>query len=220
MQWIPFTSLPSSLNYPKGYTGAELKYNEVPELISLLRQWYPDIEVGSESCHLREEFYENEVFFREKKSSMDKDIFPLSFKKNDRIIGFMSLKKNDDARTITARLGAIAPEHRGSGLGSMGPIILETMARAMGSELAFYYATLKIPHQQQSAETAGFQLVGIVPAHDRDMIAPGITKRVYEAIYAKVLVNDNDIFLPPATSLIPNTKKLWNFLFGTTHPIE
>jgi len=48
-------------------------------------------------------------------------------------------------------------------------------------------ATLKYPHMQRALEDAGWQLIA---SHrfDREMIAPGIVKRVYEAMYAKVLV--------------------------------
>lgn len=84
----------------------------------------------------------------------------------------------------------------------------------MGMELVYLLATLKIPHSQMAAERAGFQIVGIVPACDRAMVAPGIVKRVYEALYAKVLVTDADVLRPDPQHLTPRTKALFDFLFA------
>ena len=54
--------------------------------------------------------------------------------------------------------------------------------------LVYGMATLKAPHAQRAFERAGWQLIGITPGYDREMVAPGVVKRVYEAVYAKVLV--------------------------------
>ena len=61
---------------------------------------------------------------------------------------------------------------------------------------------------------AGFQIVGIVPASDRLMVAPGVIKRVYEAIYVKVLAADADVLRPQSQSMTPRTKALYDFLFA------
>jgi hypothetical protein len=49
-------------------------------------------------------------------------------------------------------------------------------------------------------ERAGFQIIGIVPASDRLMVAPGVIKRVYEAMYVKVLAADADVLREPRAS--------------------
>ena len=38
-----------------------------------------------------------------------------------------------------------------------------------------------IPHAQIAMENLGWQLIGITPRYDREMVAPGVVKRVYEA---------------------------------------
>jgi hypothetical protein len=49
---------------------------------------------------------------------------------------------------------------------------------------------------------------------NRDMIRPGEIKRVYEAIYAKVLVGDDAVSVPTEEGLTVRTKAVWAALFG------
>jgi hypothetical protein len=214
MKWASMDILRSKIEIPAGYSLELLKREDVLQLTENLRQWYPDIVVGSETCHLDPQFYFAKTFLAG--SAEDQNLVPIVMKEGMNICLFITLEKNPDAMTITSRMGAIAPDHRGKGLANLGPIILETMGRSMGAELAYYFATLKIPHQQVSAETCGFRLVGIVPAFDRDMVSPGNVKRVYEALYAKVLVPEDAIVLPHPKALTPTTKALWDFLFTKT----
>jgi hypothetical protein len=99
-------------------------------------------------------------------------------------------------------------------LAYLGPALLEAMGRAMGMEVIYGLAEFAIPNMQMVFERAGFQLVGIVPASDRLMVAPGVIKRVYEAMYVKVLAADVDVLRPQADSMTPKTKALFDFLFA------
>jgi hypothetical protein len=74
-------------------------------------------------------------------------------------------------------------------------------------------ATLKVPHVQRVFETLGWQLIGITPGYDREMVAPGVVKRVYEAIYAKVLVADARLLRPSARNLTERTRAFFRLLF-------
>jgi hypothetical protein len=85
----------------------------------------------------------------------------------------------------------------------------------MGFGLVYYYVTLRIPQAQAVAEAAGYGLVGILPASDRVMVAPGIIKHMHEAIYTKVLATDDNILGVQAEYLTPQTKTLFEFLFRT-----
>ena len=49
--------------------------------------------------------------------------------------------RNVLARSITCRLGVLAPEHRSAHLALLGPLLLEEIGRALGAELAYYFAT-------------------------------------------------------------------------------
>jgi hypothetical protein len=88
------------------------------------------------------------------------------------------------------------------------------MGRAMGMEIIYALAEFTIPNAQIVFERAGFQIVGIVPASDRLMVAPGVIKRVYEAMYVKVLAADADVLRPQVASMTPRTKALYDFLFA------
>ena len=44
-------------------------------------------------------------------------------------------------------------------------------------------------------------------------MAPGVVKRVYEAVYAKVLVPDEDLLRPDPKNLTPKVKALFELLF-------
>jgi hypothetical protein len=46
------------------------------------------------------------------------------------------------------------------------------------------------------------------------MVAPGVIKRVYEAIYVKVLVAEADVLRPQYEGMTPRTKALYDFLFA------
>jgi hypothetical protein len=91
------------------------------------------------------------------------------------------------------------------------------VGRAIGAEVAFYFVTLKTTRQQKNAERHGFQLCGILPAIDRDAIAPGVVKRVYEGMYVKVLVPASEVHVPPWDHLGESARGLWRQIFGE-HP--
>ena len=50
--------------------------------------------------------------------------------------------------------------------------------RAMGAGFVYGLATLKVPHMQLALERAGYQLLGFAPGCDRELVAPGVVKRV------------------------------------------
>ena len=56
-------------------------------------------------------------------------------------------------------------------------------------------------------------VIGVIPGFDREMVEPGVVKRVYEAIYAKVLVNEDDFARPRRSSMTPKTAALFDLLY-------
>jgi hypothetical protein len=214
MDWLSVPAVLESTRIPAGYHIEQLHGDDVPQVISRLGTWYPDIAAGAESCHLTQRFYHEHALLRGVEG--DRPILPIVAKKDERVVAMITFEKNPLALTLTCRLGAIDPDHRGSGLVLLGPLLLEKIGRAVGAELAYYFATLKSAHQQVLAERLRFRLVGIVPAFDRDMVSPGTVKRVYEAIYAKVLVGADAVVVPEPDALTARTRAVWNVLFGTT----
>lgn len=217
MLWLSLETMMEGLDIPSAIYFTQLKLDEVPLITEKLRAWYPDIVVGTESRHLEPSFYRNNYAFTD--GGGDQPFYGLVCRTagSGEILGFMSLEKNDRGRQISSPMGAIEPSQRGMGIAHIGTAILEHFGRKIGAEVALYFATLKIARTQKNAERHGFQLVGIVPAFDRDAISPGVIKRVYEGLYAKVLVDGSEVHLPSWDALIDSTRELWTHLFGA-HP--
>ena len=89
----------------------------------------------------------------------------------------------------------------------------EAIARTMGAGFIYTLATLKAASMQLALERAGYQLLGVAPGYDRELVAPGVVKRVYEAWYAKVLVPDDELHRPDPANMTPKTKQLFELLF-------
>jgi hypothetical protein len=68
-----------------------------------------------------------------------------------------------------------------------------------------------LPGQQRGG---CYQLLGFAPGHDREIVAPGVVKRVRQAFYAKVLVPDDDLLHPDPKNPSPKAKALFDALFS------
>ena len=101
-----------------------------------------------------------------------------------------------------------------AGLGRVRMVpVGELAGRAMGAEFFFGLATLKIPHMQHALETAGWQLIGFTSGYDREQVAPGVVKRVFEGVYTKVLVPEDEVMRPDPRNLTPKARALFDVLF-------
>jgi hypothetical protein len=62
-------------------------------------------------------------------------------------------------------------------------------------------------------ECSGWQLIGITPGYDSEMVAPGVVKREYEAVYAKVPVSDAGLLHPQSRNMTARTRAFFRLLF-------
>jgi hypothetical protein len=108
----------------------------------------------------------------------------------------------------------VALAHRRAGLGACFPALMVAMGRAMGLGMVYSLATLKTPAMQRAFEQAGWQLIGIMPGFDREVTAPGVVRRVYEAIYVRLLAPPDEILPPSDEGMRPATRELFERLFG------
>lgn len=214
-RWPKIEVIKPTLKIPAGFDVAQMSEKEIPMIIDLLQKWYPDIDVGSESVHLTTDFYTKECLLKE--TTTDKNVYPLKFfNVNDgEIIGFMSMRKDVRARSVFGGLGVTAPGHRSEGFGMLGSTIFLETAKLMKAGIVYTYVTLKHPYNQIVLEKLGFKLVGIVPAFDIDQVDGKTQKRVWEALYAKVLANPSEIESPKSEAMTPVCKKLYEHLFNT-----
>jgi hypothetical protein len=196
----------------EGYRFVLLERAEIGALVSCIAEWLPNISVGSASCFLREEFYREKVFLPD---APDRDGLVLLLKHGDDLVGMYSCELQRESLSVYAALCVAAPQHRGTNLAHAGMIFTEAVGRHAGMGFIYGMATLRSPYAQSAFERAGWQLIGISPGYDRELVAPGIVKRVFEAIYCKVLVADAGLLYPQRHNLTPKTEAFFDWMLST-----
>lgn len=210
MNWPDLNDIAEQVPLASGYRYARLRRSDVQTLIEAIAAWYPAVTVGAASCYLDRTFYETEATLQDE---AERDLLVVLVWKDDELAGFVSWDRERAAQALYGRFGVVSPKHRGAKLSVSMMQLGEAIGRAMGAGLIYTLATLKVPHMQQALERAGYQLLGLAPGYDRELVAPGVVKRVYEAWYAKVLVPDDELLLPDPANLTPKTKELFDLLF-------
>lgn len=213
MQWPSIGQISELAPLPDGYRYEKLARSDVPALIAGIRRWHPDIAVGGGSCYLREAFYDASVCLDDETR---KDVFVGVFKRTDKLVGMWSWERLPDTLAMYGRLIVIAPEHRSAKLASAVMPLAERAGRKMGAEFLYGLATLKIPHMQHALESAGFQLIGFTSGYDREEVAPGDVRRVFEGVYCKSLVAEDELVRPDPANLTPRARALFDVLFPRT----
>jgi hypothetical protein len=211
MKWPTIEQFSAMCTLPPGYRFEALTRADIPALIDAIQRWHPDIAVGGGSCYLREDFYDRYVSLD---GETEKPVIVCLFRHGDELAGMWSWEQEPDALTLYARLIVIDPAHRSAKLASKVMPLAELAGRAMGAEFFFGLATLKIPHMQHALETAGWQLIGFTSGYDREQVAPGVVKRVFEGVYAKALVPEEDLLRPDPRNLTPKARALFDALFS------
>jgi hypothetical protein len=125
-----------------------------------------------------------------------------------------SVEREVEALAIYARLIVVAPAHRGARVSGMLTVAYENVGRAMGAEFLYAMVALNIIQQQRALESAGFRLLGFMPGYDRQLVSPGVVKRVYLAVYAKLLVPEEKVQRPDPKNLTPRAKRVFELLFS------
>lgn len=206
MRWPSFDELSSLLRLPPGYGFEFLRRGDVPRLVAAIASWHPDIAIGGGSCYLRAGFYADHVFFD---GGPDRNVMVVVFVHGQEPVGMWSVEKEPESLVLYSRLIVVDPGHRSAGLASNAAPIAEAIGRAMGAEFIFGLATLRIPHVQRLCENVGWQLVGFTSGYGQEHVAPGVVKRVFEAMYCKVLVPADELVEPDPRNLTPSRRALW-----------
>jgi hypothetical protein len=193
-----------------GYRFAMPERHKVRAIIALIGRWFPAISVGSASGYLDPSFYERHVWFA---GGPPRNVVVVTLRHGSERVGVFSFDCDRQALSIHARIGVATPEHRGANLAQAGMAFSEAAGRRMGMGMVYGMATLKEPHAQRAFERAGWQLVGIAPGLDRELVEPGVVKRVYEALYAKALVANDDMLSPHPHNMTQRTREVFGLLF-------
>ncbi|MEP7154208.1 MAG: hypothetical protein ABI905_00440 [Betaproteobacteria bacterium] len=215
MRWPDTDKLQAMMPLPDGYRWQRLQRQEIPEAIAAIRSWFPAVGVGVASCFLRETYYETQVSFDETDAASEdgKNVLAIIIRHGDELVGFGSWEREPDALSLYGKIGMIAPAHRNARLAVRAMELGEAIGRHIGAGFIYNLATLKTPHMQLALERAGYQLVGVTPGYDREIVGEGVIKRVYEALYAKVLVPDEELLVPDPENLSPRVRELFALLF-------
>ena len=211
MKWPTTSEMSRLVPLTEGYGFAELDRAMIPALIGAIRVWHPAITTGAASCYLREDFYHRRVVLD---GENDRDIMVVPFTFAGQLAGVWSFEREIDSLAIYGRLIIVAPEHRGARLAAAAMKGTENLGRAMGAAFLYAMATLKIPQAQRALEGAGYRLLGFFPGYDREEVSPGVVKRVYEAVYAKLLVPEEEVLRPDPRNLTPRARVLYALLFS------
>jgi hypothetical protein len=209
MKWPTIDELSTLMPMPKGYRYERLDRASVVPLIAA-QDLHPAIAVGTASCFLREDFYQNRVCLD---GEVEKNILVVQIKFNDELVGMWAVEREVEALAIYARLIVLAPAHRGAKLSVLTLAGSENFSRSMGAQFQYTLATLKFPNLQRALEHGGYRLLGFFPGYGREVIAPGVVKRVYEAVYAKLLVPEEEVLRPDPKNLTPKARALFALLF-------
>jgi hypothetical protein len=210
MAWTSVEYLYAHAPLPEGYRYELLTRADILDTVRALASWYPGIQVGNASCHLDPSFYEERVALT---SKSERDFFVVLFKYRQELVGVLSVERDKDSEVLYGRVGAISPLHRGMNLSERFPNLIEALGRAMGMGMVYGLATLKVVYMAEKFERQGWQLIGIIPGFDREMAEPGVVKRVYEAIYTKVLVKQEDFVRPRRSDMTRKTAALFERLY-------
>lgn len=200
-----------------GYRFAPLQRHEIGPLVALLTAWYPRISVGGASCYLSESFYERKAFFAD---TPEREHIVLVLKRADELAGMFACKLDYETLSVYAGLGVAGPQYRGANLAHAGMVFTEALGRQLEMGYVFGMATLRNPYAQQAFERAGWQLIGITPGYDRELVAPDMVKRVYEAVYARVLVSGPGLQRPDRNNLTPRTQSFFDLMFPASVPTD
>ena len=98
-------------------------------------------------------------------------------------------------------------------ISAIGMAVMDGMGLHRGAEFLYLMVSMKNPHAQKLLERRGYRPIGIVPGYDREMGSNGKIRRVFEALYAKILVPDEGLLHPNPKDQTPRTRALFEFLF-------
>ena len=209
--WREVEALAARMPLAAGYRLGLLRREEIGALVERLADWFPEGRVGHARRYLDAAFYEREVWFADEPQ---RDVIVVTLLQGAELAGMFGVEFDHEALAAHAQLGAAAPAHHGAGLARAGLAFTEALGRRLGMGAVYGTATLKTPYVQRAFERAGWQLAGFWPGLDREQVAPGVVRRVFEALYAKRLVGDDALQWPDPGQMTPATRAAFETLLG------
>jgi GNAT superfamily N-acetyltransferase len=211
--WPDVTLLAPRL--PAGLTLRQLARPDIPRIISVLPEWFPDIVGSSLACLMTTSFYEQSVALAGEDARLAQRpgyAFVLCADPDPVAFGYVEYRASQSM--LCAQVEAVDPRYRGLGLSTVLLSLQVLLGRTISVDMIVCWATLRHPVGQRACERCGFRLVGIVPASDRVQVAPGVVKHTFEAVYAISLVPDEQTSRPASAALSPRMAAVARFILG------
>ena len=215
--WPDVTLLASQLQLPAGLELRQLARCDIPRLLSVLPEWFPDIVGSSRRFLLTSSFYEQSVALAGEDASLDhRPAYAFLLWAGADPVAFGYVEYAASQSMLRAQVLAVDPRYRGRGRGlsTMLVALMVLLGRTISVDMIVAWATLRHSFAQLMAERCGFRLIGIVPASDRVQIRPGVVKHTFEAVYAISLVPDEQTHRPASASLSPHMAAVARFILG------
>src|SRR5258708_31931507 len=108
MKWADLDTLPVAEVTPENYRYEQLKRADIEEPARCVREWNPDVSVGSESG------FHHEGFYRQRASlagEPERDLIVYVCKHAGRIVSLMSIERDPESLVIRSRLASVSPAH-------------------------------------------------------------------------------------------------------------
>jgi hypothetical protein len=213
--WPDVTMLASQLQLPAGLELRQLARDDIPRLIAVLPEWFPDLVGSSRSTLLTASFYEQSVALAGEDAHVEHRpayVFLLWAGTDPAACCYIEYEASQ--AMLRVQVGAIDPRYRGLGLSPVLISLSVLLGRTISVDMIVGWATLRHPFAQRAFERCSFRLIGIVLASDRVQVAPGVMKHTFEAVYAISLVPDEQTYRPPSASLSPRMDALARFILG------
>jgi GNAT superfamily N-acetyltransferase len=221
--WPDITPLASQVQWPAGLELRQLARSDIPRLVSVLPQWFPDIVGGLCRYLLTPAFYEQSVALAGEDADLDhRPAYSCLLWAGAEPVAFGYVEYAASRSVLCIQMLAVDPRYRGRGraiptLGALTVLLGHTtvlIGRTIGVDMIITWVTLRHPFAQLAAERCGLHLVGIVPASDRVQVAPGVVQPAFEAMYALSLVPDEQTYWPAPASLSPHMAAVARFILG------
>ncbi len=201
------------LSLPPGVRPCGLARAAVPEVIAALADWHPDLAIGETRRIITAAFYEERATFAGEEVDLDaRPIQGVLLRDGDELVGVLVLEHEAAERSLAGLISAVAPRHRGRGLGRALIQADEHIARASGAHLIYGFAELDNSPQCAALEREGRRLCAIVPESDIRRVAPGVKRYVPEGVFVKVLLPPEESLRPAPADLSPRTAVLFDLL--------
>lgn len=222
MNWPSIQTLTAGVPLPADYEIVCPSAGDVPALVRAVDDWFPGLAVGNASCFLRPDFYLQRVALAGMCPQLAAalDHFVLLFRRvhDGQWAGLLAVERDRDSQVLYGRVGTVARAHRGGGLSKTFPLLMEATGRTMQLGMVYGLVTLRTPHMQRCMEHAGWRLVGMMPGFDREVVELGVVKRVYEAVYVRVLAEAGELLQPNRQHMTPATRELFDLLYADGAP--